>query len=289
MTRTRGYTLAEMLVAITIVVVLAAVFLPVLSQAKEEGKQAVCVMNFKQVGFASTIYQADYDDRYVLPKYVASDNATWENDRTWVQLVSPYLRDIRLTRCPSDFTRRGAVDTRFDAEVVVGANSEAYYQASQRANTGLNSIYLSPLVREDDGRWGVRPRSSSEVNQPSTTLVLGDSVWDVLPGGRPIGGGSYLIVPPCRYVSADGSDSFMLASYEDTHIYTAQKVWDDPVRPATSKKGGLWAWHSGRITTEMADSSVKVRSVQQLIDGCSVRANWGGKITDTGRYIWDLR
>lgn len=289
MKSTRAYTLTEMLVAMTIMLVVAGLFVPLLMQAKEEAKQTACSMNFKQVYFASTIYQVDYDDRYVVPKYAVQTVESSDKDRTWVQLIAPYLRNVQVTRCPSDYTQSSGIDPVFDADLIYGADAERFYQASMRANTGFNFVTLSPLVLETGNLWTAHPRTSVDMQDPGRTLVFGDSVWDVTPDGRPIGGGSYLIIPPCRYYAADGADSFNLSSVKDDKVFTASHAWDDSAKPQHHQFGGLWPWHSGRLNSVMADGSVKSRAVQQLVDGCRVKPNWGGLITDPKRYLWDLR
>jgi prepilin-type processing-associated H-X9-DG protein len=130
---------------------------------------------------------------------------------------------------------------------------------------------------------------TSEIGDLSKTLVFGDSVWQVTADGRPTGGGSYLIVPPCRYVASDRSDSFNLSGYDNNRVYAVAKGWGDPQPPRRLKYGGLWPWHNGRLTTVMADGSAKSRTLSQLAEGCEVAPGWAGKILETGTYIWDLR
>lgn len=289
MNRTRAYSLTEMLVAMTIIMVLAGLFVPLLIQAKEEAKQTACSMNFKQVYFASTIYQVDYDDRFVVPKYAVLAVESSEKDRTWVQLIAPYLRNVQVTRCPSDYTQSTGIDPVFDADLIYGADAERFYQATMRANTGYNFVNLAPMVLESGGVWVAHPRSSTESQDPAKTLVFADSVWDVTADGRPTGGGSYLIIPPCRWYAKDGSDSFGLASYRDEKVFRASHAWDDSTKPQRTRFGGLWPWHSGRLNAVMGDGSVKSRTVQQVSEGCRVKPDWGGQIMDPARYVWDLR
>lgn len=289
MSKARAYTLTELLVALTIVLVLAALLAPVVISTKSEAKKVACISNYKQVGLASTLYLVDYDDRYFVSKYTAGRDETPEKDRTWVQLVFPYMRGFELIRCPADYTQRPGLDPVFDPHGAFGANIERYYTISTRSNIGFNSVYLSPLVRERNGVWIGRPKSGTEIQDPSTTLLFADSVWEVLDGGTPSGGGSYLIVPPCRYVAPNREDSFGLIGVPNDRIFTASKFWDDSTPPRRIQSGGLWAWHGDRLTTMMSDGSVKLRTMDELSNGCQVKPDWGGLVTDTGRYVWDLR
>ena len=288
--RSRAYTLIEVLVALTIIVVLAGLLAPVFVQAREESRRAACTMNFRQVSLSSTLYQIDYDDRYVVAKYTAGIGGNAVTDRTWVQLVQPYLRSFDSTKCPSDFTQRPTNLGLFDEDLRKGDTAGRFYTISQRANTGYNFIYLAPLVLEQTGQWISRSRSTSELQDPSNTLVFGDSVWEVTPEGLPNGGGSYLIVPPCRWMAPERVDSFGLGlSYPNSRIYTASMVWDEPAPTGATHFGGLWPWHTGRMTTVMADGSARAMTPERVTAGCDVRVRWRGMINDSERYIWDMR
>ncbi len=289
MARIRAYTLLELLVALTIVVVLAGLFVPILTQAKDFAKQSVCIQNNRQLNLASTIYLTDYDDRFFLSKYTGASNANFTNDRTWVQLVGPYLRSFQVMRCPGDWTRAPGIDPVFDSDLATGFDAERYYNASLHTNSGFNFVYLSPIVQESNGEWSAKPRSSTESDDPGKTIFFGDSVWEVLANGRPNGGGSYVVIPPCRWNANDGSDSFGLSTYNNNQVFTAARAWDDLSRPVRSNLGGLWPWHRNKLTVVMLDASVKTLSITEVVNGCKVQSNWGGRILNPSQYLWDLR
>ena len=289
--RKHAFTLIEVLIAIAIVAVLTAVMLPVFIRAKEAAKASVCFSNFRQATLSTFLYSTDYDDRYILSRYTTRVDATSVDDKTWVQLALPYTREFKVFRCPSDYTQLPESHAIFDGDVVPGDTYARYYTASKRTNIGYNYMYLSPLI-EEGSVIAPMSRLQTEVSEPSNTILFGDSVYEVTADGSPQGGGSYLIVPPCRYW-LDGPflrDTLRLSQVPDEDLYTGDVGWENlPGANEIGKNmGGLWPWHSGKLTVVFNDGHAWRPTISQAAIGCDVKPAWGGYIYDKSLYLWDL-
>ena len=114
----RGFTLIELLVVIAIIAILAALLLPALGRAKENGRAVYCMNNTKQFMTATLMYASDNlenlppngDDDYDGTFWVAGDmsvpadaiNTLYLTDSRYATLA-PYVRGaVGLYKCPSD-------------------------------------------------------------------------------------------------------------------------------------------------------------------------------------------
>jgi len=270
-----------------IVLVLAAVTFPVFRSSVESARKTVCISNFRQAYMATFLYMEDYAETFMPINYQPAGEATSKNDRTWVQMLLPYTSSYTIFRCPSDTSVHPKLETIFDQDLVPGDVYSRYYSDSMRTNLGYNYLYLSPVTRENS-QWVSLPRQISTIQDPGEMVLYVDSVWDRDPSGQPVGGGNWLVIPPCRYSRSLNSvvDTFGLVGKQ---VYVRNGGWIVDDKNSGLRFGGAWARHSNRLTIVRTDGSATTVYVDQLSTGCTVKENWSGFVEKDAEYIWDLR
>jgi prepilin-type N-terminal cleavage/methylation domain-containing protein/prepilin-type processing-associated H-X9-DG protein len=136
-----GFTLVELVVAIAILSVLAALAMPVYLGARELPRRATCASNLRQIGVAFSMYLADCDGAF--PN--TGDPYLWMG-RRWRWPLAPYLGEVlaadpahpddplhssrtpRILVCPSD----AASPEKYDA-TSYGYSAAFYHSPSQIA------------------------------------------------------------------------------------------------------------------------------------------------------------
>ena len=118
--RRAGFTLIELLVVIAVIMLLAAIALPVMQQAARQARAVKCVGQLKQLGVAFVAYTGDHDGLLPNAWETQQQRALGADWPTWIQLhervmagtpeggqLWPYYGDRDLVRCPSDSEGNG--------------------------------------------------------------------------------------------------------------------------------------------------------------------------------------
>lgn len=88
-----GFTLVELLVVISIIMILMSMLMPSLARAKAKAQQIKCVSNMRQLGMAASMYASDFNGEY--PARRVPTNA-------WPHKLKPYYVDWQIIVCPRD-------------------------------------------------------------------------------------------------------------------------------------------------------------------------------------------
>ena len=94
----QAFTLIELLVVVSILALLAAILFPVFGRARENARRSNCLFNTRQISLAILQYVQDNDEFLPPVAYETTPGVAV----TWPQLVTPYLKNEQIFKCPSD-------------------------------------------------------------------------------------------------------------------------------------------------------------------------------------------
>ena len=86
-----SFSLIELLVAISIIGILAAILVPALAKSKQTAKGALCISNLKQMGLANSMYVDDYDEWLCPPGWVDAANPLDRHPWFTQELLGQYM------------------------------------------------------------------------------------------------------------------------------------------------------------------------------------------------------
>ncbi|MDI9640924.1 prepilin-type N-terminal cleavage/methylation domain-containing protein [Kamptonema cortianum] len=250
--RTRGFTLIELLVVIAIIAILAAILFPVFAQAKAAAKKTASLSNVKQIGIASNIYMADYDDFTPPVFWFDPSDRTYPTAQGFYYyplLMLPYTKNEQIFLCPQDsFTDPVLVDPngkgRFDP-----TSSFRYYFMGANPSYGYNYRYLNRQIgTRMIGGMPVRlfsGVSATSLGSTAETVMFAEATMKNLRGvTNPVG---YALIEPPFAVSG-----------------TTYPGWTGTFPDARSQ-GQLWGrFDKKRVLVTWLDSHAKMTTISAL-------------------------
>ncbi len=151
----KRFTILELLLVISVIVILASLLMPALRNAKEKAKQSFCAGNLKQLNVAFTLYYGEYSDWVPIHEIVGMNYR-------WYQMIYPYTGEkSEIFLCPA----------------ATGENQwRTVYPVSLWCSYGIN-------YGTGSYQWGWQ--RIAQIKQPAATFLLADGYGD--PGSTPPG------------------------------------------------------------------------------------------------------
>jgi prepilin-type N-terminal cleavage/methylation domain-containing protein/prepilin-type processing-associated H-X9-DG protein len=163
-TKSKAFTLLELLVVIAVIALLAALLFPVFARARALARRTTCLSNLRQIAFAYRLYLQDWDEQcppWAFPRGSAGQFpfVSWppvEAASCWAEYLQPYLRSRKVMHDPGGWS--------------VGLSA----QTDRRADYAL--LTWGPggsETRENPyWRWAGPGLSLSGVVRPTETILL---------------------------------------------------------------------------------------------------------------------
>ena len=206
----RAFTLIELLFAVTILAVLAALILGAVNVARERGDAAQCVSNLRELVTANLSYAAEHEGRYV-PAQEPTNTVRWHGTRSGVGgkfdprtgPLAPYLgHEGRVKLCPA--LRRVLTDNASFEDGTGGYGYNAAY---------IGGTPLDPFA----------PELLAKVARPGSTMMFADCAFP-----RAAGLQEYAYAEPWQWVDYAGRPRGALEpSVHFRHVGFANVAWCD--------------------------------------------------------------
>jgi prepilin-type N-terminal cleavage/methylation domain-containing protein/prepilin-type processing-associated H-X9-DG protein len=152
----RAFTLAELLVVMAIIAVLAGIAWPVTSRVIGYGRAASCLGNLRNIGAALNLYLGEHSE--IMPTLQAARQSTADNVPVIDNTLNAYLHDLQVFACPADNQGIAAnTGTSYYWNSVLNGQSAAHLQFL--LTNGLNAEI--PVLSD---KQGFHPYAANKVN-----------------------------------------------------------------------------------------------------------------------------
>ncbi len=178
-----GFTLIELLVVIAIIAILAALLLPALARAKEQGKRTQCTNNNHQIGLGWIMYADDNNGLYPYTSGwgdFGGQRGTPTATTLWLvpyfgiytdytnRPINKYVVNAQSWKCPSD---KG--DPNYGA-----LNCFTEYGNSYCTQWAVESWGVQHVVGTTSSPPSTPIKQSAIAARPVTKIIQGDWIWE---------------------------------------------------------------------------------------------------------------
>jgi prepilin-type N-terminal cleavage/methylation domain-containing protein len=228
----KGFSLIELLVAVSVISLLMAVLVPVLATVRSQACGAICQSNLRQLFLANTGYTLENDGYYVpAAPDIYSENGgkhRWHGvrdsaDKPFDPRRGPlvgYLADGKVKKCPegADFAQGGSWEENFEQGCGGYGYNRTYLGSRDWEGRQFTTIEQMEMA-------GWETTRTAEVGKPSETLMFTDTAMCV---EKPVLIEYSFAEPPFYVYKGEPMTSFYLSpSIHFRHRDWAKVGWAD--------------------------------------------------------------
>ena len=156
----RAFTLIELIVAIAVILVLAAIILPVSSHVIQNSKAAACTSNLRQLGAALNLYLGEH--KQIMPPLEEGRASTTDNVPVIDNTLNAYVPDPRVFACPADTEGiAAATGTSYAWNISLDGQSAADLTFLQPSGPNIGQDSEIPILGDKEG---FHPYALNKVN-----------------------------------------------------------------------------------------------------------------------------
>lgn len=229
--RVAGFTLLELLVVVSIIVLVTATLMPALGKVRHAARATVCMSNQRQLGFATVAYQADHRGSFPQPHQDGDIADTFVRGAAlWFNALDAYLNQERLQYEAFDAEER---HNRTFKQDPVWERWEPAIQPYHRTIKMNEFLGHGSNVSTPPGGAPVRFYRDTEVPQPSRVVLFVDGrAFDLPSTTGNVDGDEFYVRPAYAGPRHDGGAN---VAHIDGHVSHQRN-------PTYLTAGGYVAW-----------------------------------------------
>ncbi|HOX56636.1 MAG TPA: prepilin-type N-terminal cleavage/methylation domain-containing protein [Candidatus Paceibacterota bacterium] len=184
----RAFTLAELLLVIAIIAILAALLLPALAAVQSKSRRTVCLDNLKQASLSFQMYTADNDGKLAQNQPLGEVGSnSWvlgdmkvTSDSTNKLIIRqgklfPYASQVPLYRCPGDPSRTGDAP-RVRSYSMNGWIGSRYMESYRRTNGFRTYVREGELAAAAPARiWVMTDEHEASIDDAWFLVTMDDT------------------------------------------------------------------------------------------------------------------
>ena len=211
----RAFSLVELLVVIAVIAILAAILLPVLSNAKARGQRTTCLNNLKQINLGIRLYADENGDE--TPNLgILTFISYREAIKGYAGLTGPSSSNDLIFTCPADIFYVPSTDTT--VVVSYGRHVQSFFDYSSYAFNAVNLLHPDQFIFPN-GLPGIGGEKISSIKNPVRTLLAQEGTCMMpLSWHRP--------EPPSAPGVLSFNNAMNVVSYVDGHAGYTRIYWN---------------------------------------------------------------